>query len=560
MLSKNYQTTEALKNMDFSNAITSTPTEKMNYLVSEDFKYEICWKREGKKLNEELCFVDIGKKDNLSPIGTERKMMMSAKTTSNDERRLNLITAMPIEKMTDDFKYGIFWEYESKKLVEEPCFVNTDDNLLLIGAEKKRMKNTQMTSNNNNRSSSSLLLEFDINGEKMVSKLCNSNNSVADLEDVNNKFANIKLNSENAYDLALELENIAKAGLKAADLIIKNSSYKNFNGMNYLCSRVKDNIGRKDSAVIKLQSQGLPWVIKSFIMSLLKIIEGWKILTDVSADNRKMKNAADEYQRVKIIETFKIWEMKTKVMLIKIHKTLESLYEGLEKEQKQHSSHIWNDYSSNKYNLIKDCNFEVPSKQNDDAQYLNDSKCEFQLVKVCSITSLDTENIMKIDLSPIEYEESNQKINNIKSYAEIAKIKNYSEMYSMHKTGSVVDKKYAEEKKQYLLPENFKEKRNDVKSFTKILKNRPPECHLLPKFRENKKMNILNDNYDREEKHFEMQSLQSYIVYNSVKKHDLEANDAVENAKKKLQLKDMQRFSKKIREKNINKTRKRYNK
>lgn len=497
------------------------------------------------------------------------------------------ITSTPIERkgdlLAEDTKEAIYRKYEDILLIQEPCLLNIDvavKGLLPIGTERKILSEKK-ESIIRNRSSSSLLLEFDLNGENMVSKLCDSDHSITDLLDINYKFANININSTNANDVAVALENIALSGLNAADIIIKNSSNKCFNGMNYLCSKAKGNIERKDSAVIKLHSQGLPWVIKSFIMSFLRIIDGWKSLTNMLGDNRKMKITTYKNQYLKVIESFKLWEIKTKDMLFRIHKTSEYLTVGLKYEQQKHSSHMWNNCNLKKNNFTKDSHIEIYTsqiKQNenkDSAQFSEDVKRQFQLIKERTCINLDTENLTKIDSNPLGSEESNQNTNKddyFKSYAEITKIKNYSEACKQ----SVLYKKYTEDEKicqdssfDYSLPKNFNKKNNKTKlQMKKSQKNKPPECYFLPKFVEkypcannnestDNKMAVLNDIINGEDKNNETEGLQSYVVYNSGKKHQL---NVVSDTKIEPQLRDMQRLSKKIREKNTNKTQMKFNK
>lgn len=217
--------------------------------------------------------------------------------------------------------------------------------LLPIGAERigNKVSAHNSTEHVDLKTDLSLYLEFEIKGEQMVSKLCDSTDSAeeeSNAQDVKS-IVDVNLISSDIKKLALE-------ACEAAEKISKNSTSRCFNGMHYLCSKARENIERSDSAVTKLQSQGLPWVIKTFILSLLKIVDGWKCLSDVLDEQ---SNDSDRLKR-----TFHEWESVTKVMLCKIHTTYENLNEGLKGKQQVNSISVQKQMSesSETHNLMAD--------------------------------------------------------------------------------------------------------------------------------------------------------------------------------------------------------------
>ncbi|KAF9803948.1 hypothetical protein SFRURICE_000486 [Spodoptera frugiperda] len=213
-------------------------------------------------------------------------------------------------------------------------------------------------------SESTSSLDFFVEGERMVSELCNIPDSRADS---NNQKQNQKPTNQDedkkpsvsSEVLLTALDKIVihdqipnqivqlavEACTDAENIAIAHHNRPCFKNIHSICAKTRSNVQKPDSAVANLHSQGIPWVIKNFIFSFVRILDGWKGVKELLSEKHDtFSRIENKYYSPNIRECFVQWQAVTKEMLTHIYKTFKCLDHGFTMEQK---SFTHNYYATN---------------------------------------------------------------------------------------------------------------------------------------------------------------------------------------------------------------------
>ncbi|XP_068618088.1 uncharacterized protein mtsh [Battus philenor] len=218
-------------------------------------------------------------------------------------------------------------------------------------------------------SESTSSLDFFLEGERMVSELCNISDPNANARSDNgNTKQNIKVvNQEDDKNsrcgssevLLTALDKIVihdqipnqivqlaiEACTDAENIAIAHHNRPCFKNIHSICAKTRSNVQKPDSAVANLHSQGIPWVIKNFIFSFVRILDGWKGVKELLSEKHDtFSRIENKYYSPNIRECFVQWQAVTKEMLTHIYKTFKCLDHGFTMEQK---SFTHNYYATN---------------------------------------------------------------------------------------------------------------------------------------------------------------------------------------------------------------------
>lgn len=214
----------------------------------------------------------------------------------------------------------------------------------------------------NYTSESTTSLDFFAEGEKMVSELCSlaeSNTPPTPRTETNNQKQNVKSTNEPSDILLTALDKIVihdqipnqivqlaiEACTDAENIAIAHHNRPCFKNIHSICAKTRSNVQKPDSAVANLHSQGIPWVIKNFIFSFVRILDGWKGVKELLSEKHDtFSRIENKYYSPDIRECFVQWQAVTKEMLAHIYKTFKCLDHGFTMEQK---SFTHNYYSTN---------------------------------------------------------------------------------------------------------------------------------------------------------------------------------------------------------------------
>uniref|UniRef100_A0A2A4JEW9 Bromo domain-containing protein n=1 Tax=Heliothis virescens TaxID=7102 RepID=A0A2A4JEW9_HELVI len=216
-------------------------------------------------------------------------------------------------------------------------------------------------------SESTSSLDFFVEGERMVSELCNIPDSRTDS---NNQKQNQNQKPTNQDEdknkpsvssevLLTALDKIVihdqipnqivqlavEACTDAENIAIAHHNRPCFKNIHSICAKTRSNVQKPDSAVANLHSQGIPWVIKNFIFSFVRILDGWKGVKELLSEKHDtFSRIENKYYSPNIRECFVQWQAVTKEMLTHIYKTFKCLDHGFTMEQK---SFTHNYYATN---------------------------------------------------------------------------------------------------------------------------------------------------------------------------------------------------------------------
>lgn len=225
--------------------------------------------------------------------------------------------------------------------------------------DNDRRKDRHFTSESNTS------LDFFAEGERMVSELCNitESNSEADNHKNNPKNPNQQEDknktSMSSEALLTALDKIVihdqipnqivqlavEACTDAENIAIAHHNRPCFKNIHSICAKTRSNVQKPDSAVANLHSQGIPWVIKNFIFSFVRILDGWKGVKELLCEKHDtFSRIENKYYSPNIRECFVQWQAVTKEMLTHIYKTFKCLDHGFTMEQK---SFTHNYYATN---------------------------------------------------------------------------------------------------------------------------------------------------------------------------------------------------------------------
>ncbi|XP_028029310.1 uncharacterized protein LOC114242379 [Bombyx mandarina] len=215
------------------------------------------------------------------------------------------------------------------------------------------------------RAESSSSLDFYVEGERMVSELCNipdcKTEKTGQLKN-NHKGSNLdedKIKSASSELLLTALDKIVvhdqipnqivqlaiEACTDAENIAIAHHNRPCFKNIHSICAKTRSNVQKPDSAVANLHSQGIPWVIKNFIFSFVRILDGWKGVKELLSEKHDtFSRIENKYYSPNIRECFVQWQAVTKEMLTHIYKTFKCLDHGFTMEQK---SFAHNYYATN---------------------------------------------------------------------------------------------------------------------------------------------------------------------------------------------------------------------
>ncbi|XP_049875879.1 uncharacterized protein LOC126373689 [Pectinophora gossypiella] len=223
----------------------------------------------------------------------------------------------------------------------------------------------QRKQDRNLNSESTSSLDFFAEGERMVSELCNIPDSNSRNE------SNQKQNQKSSQDeeknkpsgssevLLTALDKIVihdqipnqivqlaiEACTDAENIAIAHHNRPCFKNIHSICAKTRSNVQKPDSAVANLHSQGIPWVIKNFIFSFVRILDGWKGVKELLSEKHDtFSRIENKYYSPNIRECFVQWQAVTKEMLTHIYKTFKCLDHGFTMEQK---SFTHNYYATN---------------------------------------------------------------------------------------------------------------------------------------------------------------------------------------------------------------------
>ncbi|KAM3957953.1 mitoshell [Aphomia sociella] len=229
-----------------------------------------------------------------------------------------------------------------------------------VEVDRQRKQDRNLTS----ESTSSL--DFFVEGERMVSELCNIPDN-ATRTDCNNLKQKHKVSQEENKNkpsrssdvLLTALDKIVihdqipnqivqlaiEACTDAENIAIAHHNRPCFKNIHSICAKTRSNVQKPDSAVANLHSQGIPWVIKNFIFSFVRILDGWKGVKELLSEKHDtFSRIENKYYSPNIRECFVQWQAVTKEMLTHIYKTFKCLDHGFTMEQK---SFTHNYYSTN---------------------------------------------------------------------------------------------------------------------------------------------------------------------------------------------------------------------
>ncbi|XP_050677158.1 uncharacterized protein LOC126973853 isoform X2 [Leptidea sinapis] len=218
----------------------------------------------------------------------------------------------------------------------------------------------------NLRSESSTSLDFFAEGERMVSELCNiPDQSMKYDSNTKNNQKGINQDEERSKStgssevLLTALDKIIihdqipnqivqlaiEACTDAENIAIAHHNRPCFKNIHSICAKTRSNVQKPDSAVANLHSQGIPWVIKNFIFSFVRILDGWKGVKELLSEKHDtFSRIENKYYSPNIRECFVQWQAITKEMLTHIYKTFKCLDHGFTMEQK---SFTHNYYATN---------------------------------------------------------------------------------------------------------------------------------------------------------------------------------------------------------------------
>lgn len=213
-------------------------------------------------------------------------------------------------------------------------------------------------------SKSSSSLDFLAEGERMVSDLCNISNESYLTESTPRETkskheyicskcsSTLKLNTESysaqstsrdrpvTYDESVSIQIIklaVEACTAAENIAIANKNRPCFKNIQTICEKTRSNVQKPDSAVANLHSQGVPWVIKNFIFSFVRILDGWKGIKELLCEKHEsFKRIENKYYNPQIRESFVEWQIATSNMLNHIYKTFKALDSGFQAEQQRY--------------------------------------------------------------------------------------------------------------------------------------------------------------------------------------------------------------------------------
>ncbi|KAI5637822.1 bromodomain-containing protein [Phthorimaea operculella] len=229
--------------------------------------------------------------------------------------------------------------------------------------ERQRKQDRNLTS----ESTSSL--DFFAEGERMVSELCNISESSPNRNENNNNQNQSQQKGSQDEDknkpsgssdvLLTALDKIVihdqipnqivqlaiEACTDAENIAIAHHNRPCFKNIHSICAKTRSNVQKPDSAVANLHSQGIPWVIKNFIFSFVRILDGWKGVKELLSEKHDtFSRIENKYYSPNIRECFVQWQAVTKEMLAHIYKTYKCLDQGFTMEQK---SFTHNYYATN---------------------------------------------------------------------------------------------------------------------------------------------------------------------------------------------------------------------
>ena len=214
-------------------------------------------------------------------------------------------------------------------------------------------------------SESTSSIDFYTEGERMVSELCNISDSNSKVEIIYNKSTKSnqgddKMRHDESSDILLTaLDRIVihdqipnqivqlaiEACTDAENIAIAHHNRPCFKNIHSICAKTRSNVQKPDSAVANLHSQGIPWVIKNFIFSFVRILDGWKGVKELLSEKHDtFSRIENKYYSQNIRECFVQWQAVTKEMLTHIYKTFKCLDHGFTMEQK---SFTHNYYATN---------------------------------------------------------------------------------------------------------------------------------------------------------------------------------------------------------------------
>lgn len=214
-------------------------------------------------------------------------------------------------------------------------------------------------------SESTSSIDFYTEGERMVSELCNISDSNSKSENIYNKSSKSnqedeKMRHDESSDILLTaLDRIVihdqipnqivqlaiEACTDAENIAIAHHNRPCFKNIHSICAKTRSNVQKPDSAVANLHSQGIPWVIKNFIFSFVRILDGWKGVKELLSEKHDtFSRIENKYYSQNIRECFVQWQAVTKEMLTHIYKTFKCLDHGFTMEQK---SFTHNYYATN---------------------------------------------------------------------------------------------------------------------------------------------------------------------------------------------------------------------
>lgn len=213
-------------------------------------------------------------------------------------------------------------------------------------------------------SKSSTSLDFLAEGERMVSDLCNISNESYLTESMPREtkskseylcskcLCNPQLSTESysaqstsrdrpvIYDESVSIQIIklaVEACTAAENIAIANKNRPCFKNIQTICEKTRSNVQKPDSAVANLHSQGVPWVIKNFIFSFVRILDGWKGIKELLCEKHEsFKRIETKYYNPQIRESFVEWQIATSNMLSHIYKTFKALDSGFQAEQQRY--------------------------------------------------------------------------------------------------------------------------------------------------------------------------------------------------------------------------------
>ncbi|XP_013195548.2 uncharacterized protein LOC106138813 [Amyelois transitella] len=222
----------------------------------------------------------------------------------------------------------------------------------------------QRKQDKNLSSESTSSLNFFVEGERMVSELCNIPDSGSRPESNGHKQKNnSEVDKNKAPDSSDTMQTVLdkiiihdqipnqivqlaiEACTDAENIAITHHNRPCFKNIHSICAKTRSNVQKPDSAVPNLHSQGIPWVIKNFIFSFVRILDGWKGAKELLSEKHEtFSRIENKYYSPNIRECFVQWQAVTKEMLTHMYKTFKCLDHGFTMEQK---SFTHNYYATN---------------------------------------------------------------------------------------------------------------------------------------------------------------------------------------------------------------------